>query len=470
MTAVTRTRALPDRPLAHAGFVLGGLLLGAGIGVAPEMTAIGSIGLLLVTIVALRPPVAASLLIVSSLLLAGIDRGVLIPLLRPQEAVLALVVTGLLVAGAAGLVTGRSRLAVRFDRIDAVMIAMALAASVLPLAVMVWRDEPDVELDDLLYALQLWKFYAVFVVARVSLRTAQEVGRCLWITMGAAAVVGVIGVLQSLGLFGVQELMTAYFKPVGEDASSFDLTRATSTVGSPFSVGDVMIFSAAVAAAFLVKGHPQRGVLAALTGFFLFCAVSAGQFSIAIGVVVAMVAFGLITRRLGRAVGVLLLVAVAAGIVLQPVIQNRLRSFDNAAGIPRSWEGRIENLEVFFLPVLEEDNRWITGVRPATRVPAPEKWRNYVYIESGYLALVWTGGVVLLAIFVLFLVVIMRRMVHTSRSRGDPIGVAATAAFTALAVIVVVTIVDIHLTLRGAGELLFALMAMGLPRPGTEGD
>lgn len=465
MTAVTRTAPLRNRPFAHLGLFALALLLGAGLAVEPATAAVVALAVMLITLVATRPPAGAALLIVSSLLLAGIDRGVLIPFLRPQEAVLALVVCGLVVSAASGIITGRRRLALRFDRLDAILITMALAGSALPLSVMVWRDEPDIELDDLLYALQLWKFYAVFVVMRACVRTPAEVGRALWITMGAAVIVGLIGVLQSLGLGGMQELMTTYFKPVEEDASSFDLTRATSTVGSPFSVGDVMTFSAAIAAGFLVSGHPRRLLLAGLTAFFLFCAVSSGQFSIAIGIVVAAVAFGAITRRLGRALVGMLMIAIVAGVALQPVIQNRLRSFDNSAGIPSSWQGRIENLEVFFLPVLAEDSRWITGVRPAARVPAPEKWREFVYIESGHVWLLWSGGIVLLSAFALFLFVAMRTMARVSRSRGDPIGVAAIAAYTSLAVIAVLMFLDVHLTLRGAGEILFSLLALGLPRP-----
>lgn len=468
MTAVARTARTQGRALPYAGFLLAAVLLGWGLALSPMITAIAAVGIALVSVVALRPALAASFLIVASLLLAGIDRGVLIPFLRPQEAVLGLVVVGLLVSVVGGAVTGRMRLTLRFDRIDVALIAMALAASVLPLALMVWRNEPKIELDDLLYALQLWKFYAVFLVVRAGVRTPEEVGRCLWITMAAAAVVGLLGILQSLGLFGVQQIMTDYFKPVDEDAESFDLTRATSTVGSPFSVGDVMIFAMAIAAAFLTRGHPRQLLLGGLAAFFLLCAFSSGQFSIVIGIVVAVVAFGLISRRLGRAVGGLLIIAVIAGIVLQPVIENRLRSFDNSAGIPSSWQGRIENLEVFFLPVLEEDRRWLTGVRPAARVPAPENWRTYVYIESGYVWLVWAGGLWLLLAFLAFLVVGMRRMARVARSRDDPVGVAAVAGFTALAVIGVLMILDVHLTLRGAGEVSFALLALGSRLPESD--
>lgn len=466
MTAVTSTRPAAGRLVLHGVLLGSAVALGAGLALDPHLGAVAATAIGLVVLVAVRPVTGAALLIVASLLTAGVDRGVLIPYLRPQEAVLGLVLIGLTVSFAAGVVTRRQRLALRFERLDVVLLLLAILSSVLPLTVMYVRGEPRMEADDVLYALQLWKFYAVFLVFRVAVRTPREVGRCLWVTMGAAVVVGVVGVLQSLGLFGIQELMTEYFKPAEERPEDFDLTRATSTVGSPFAVGDIMTFSSAIAAAFLVRRHPRRLVLGLLAAFFLFAAISSGQFSIAIGILVAVVAFGVIHRRLGRAAGALLVVAVIGGMVLQPVIENRLRAFNNSAGLPQSWQGRIDNLDTYFLPVLAEDNKWLTGVRPSARVPTDEAFRGgYVWIESGYVWLLWTGGLALFLTFCLFLFIAMRRMARVARARDDEIGVAAGASFTALAVIAVLMVIDVHLTLRGAAELSFALLALGHPRP-----
>lgn len=466
VTALTRPRLTIGGVVGALVTLSIALLMAVGAALAPWATLVIALGLTVIAAVVLHPPLAASLLIVASLLLAGVDRGVLLPLLRPQEAILALVVIGLLVHRFVGVsLFGGIRLALRFDRIDAAILGMALASSVLPLGFMLLRDRA-IELDDVLYALQLWKFYAVFVVVRISVRTPDEVRRCLWTIMGSGLVVGVIGLLQALGLFGVQDLMTEYFKPVDEAASSFEsLTRATSTVGSPFAVGDVMTFCMAIAAGLLIRGNNRRVLLGSLAAVFLVSAMSSGQFSIAIGVLVAVVAFGLITRRLGRSLAGLLVIAMVAGLVLQPVIQNRLSAFDSPSGLPRSWEGRVANLETFFLPLLKEDLNWVTGVRPAARVPAPENWREYVYMESGHVWLLWTGGIFFFLAFVIFLAVAMSKMAQVARARSDAIGVAAIASFTALAVIAVLMILDVHLTLRGAGELSFALLALGLPRP-----
>ncbi len=445
--------------LAAVGFAVA---VGVAIAVEPWISFLVLVALAVIAFVALHPPRGAALLIVASLLIAGMDRDVLVPVLRPHEVVLILVALGLLTHLVLGVLVGRVRLALRFDRIDVAIIFMALCGSVLPLAMMVLRDR-DIARDDILYALQLWKLYAVFVIVRVGVRTPQEVRRCLWITMGAALVVGIVGVLQSLELFGVTGLLEQYYTRSGEDAA-FARSRASSTVSSPFSVGDVMTFSMAIAGGLLVRRHPHRLLLASLAAIFLLCAMASGQFSIFIGILVGVVAFGLVTQRLGRSLAGLMVMGVVAAVALQPVIQNRLRSFDNSSGLPRSWEGRLENLETFFLPVLVEDYNWITGVRPWARVPAPEAWRDFVYIESGHVWLLWTGGIAFFVAFHIFLAVGLPTMARVARERSDAVGAAAAAGFTALAVIGVLMVFDVHLTLRGAGELSFTLLALGMPR------
>lgn len=443
---------------AHVVFLTIACAVGVGAARAPIATAVMAVGITIVLAVALHPPLAAYGLLVATFLLGGIDRGVLIPLMRPQEALLLLVIVGLvahlILAPTLGL-----RSHVRFipNRVDLLLLLLAFTGSVLPLMWMLVRERP-IEADDVFYALQLWKYLAVFLVFRASITTPTDVSRCLWVAMSGAVVLGAIGILQGLGLFGVPALMEAYFKPLDDSIAS---VRATSTLGSAFAVGDVMTFCLAIAAAWMVRGHPARLRLALLAAFFVIGAVASGQFSVVIGVVVAALVLGVLTRRIGRAVVSLAVVAIIAGLALQPVIDNRLEGFDTPSGLPRSWQGRLDNLETFFWPQIAADFNWVTGVRPAARVDAPESWREFVYIESGHTWLLWSGGVLFFVAYFAFLAAALTAMVRVARSRDDSVGVAATAAVTALAVTAVLMVLDVHLTLRGAAELSFALLALG---------
>ncbi len=153
-------------------------------------------------------------------------------------------------------------------------------------------------------------------------------------------------------------------------------------------------------------------------------------------------------------------VALMGGLVMQPVIERRLSGFQSGRGLPNSWLDRLENLRTYFWPELFSNFNFVLGVRPTARVPAPEVWRQYVWIESGHTWLLWNGGIPLLAAFFVFLWISLRTTAHVSRASDDAVGVAATAAFAALVAVGVLMTLDPHLTLRGSADLLFALLAL----------
>ena len=114
-------------------------------------------------------------------------------------------------------------------------------------------------------------------------------------------------------------------------------------------------------------------------------------------------------------------------------------------GHASSWEGREANLERFFLPELLSDDKWLFGVRAAPCVPAPEAWREMVYIQSGYVWLIWIGGIPFLLAFLGFAVFALRRLARIARARADAVGCAAAAGFCWVASMVVMMLFDPHL-------------------------
>ena len=134
---------------------------------------------------AVRPAVAGYLLIAITPLVAGIDRGTALPALRPQEALMVLAVVAL---------CGRAvvRLGVfspprpRFSRLDVAILLLAVTSSIVPLAWLALRGV-QIEGDDILYALMIWKYYAVFLIFRSAIRSPAQARICLWLAMTAAA-------------------------------------------------------------------------------------------------------------------------------------------------------------------------------------------------------------------------------------------------------------------------------------------
>jgi hypothetical protein len=461
----TPFRALRD-PAVWTG--LGALAAAVAIAplaaAAPARAALGTGAVALAAAVALYPPLAAFVLIGVTPLIVGIDRGSVVPVLRPNEAMALVLATGLFARLVVEIIAGKP-FRPRLGRVDVAILLLAITGSVLPLLWMQARGA-DVTHDDVLYALTLWKYYALYLIVRTSVRSVRDVGICLWLSLAAASVVALVAILQALQLFGVPDLLATYYSPFGH-TGALENMRGTSTIAAPMAVADVMTFNLAIAGGLVLRGSQRRPILIALALLLVFGALASGQFSGALALVVGVIAFGYVTRRLTTTMLAFVPAAIVAALALRPVIDRRLAGFDTAAGIPPSWVSRIENLRTYFLPELSDGWNVLLGVRPGARVPAPtDSGREWIFIESGYVWLVWSGGVLLVLAFVFFLWTTLSRVASVARTRGDAIGVSAIASFTALVVVAVLQAFDPHLTLRGAADLCFFLLALALVKFG----
>ena len=442
--------------------------LGAAIVVAPLALGIplptlvlGLGTLAVVTAVAIHPPLAAYLLLATTPLIVGIERGVAIPVLRPNEALLLLICGGLVSRGLVRLAAGL-RPHLRVGPLDAAIVALAVTSSLTPLLWMAARGK-QITSDDVLYALTMWKFLGVYLIVRSSIRTERQAHRCLWISVTVACVVAVVAILQALELFGVPGLLARWYVTPGREAQLFD-ARGTATLGSSFAVADVMVFNLAVAFGLLFWKRRRQATVIGMAILLLLGIPASGQVSGIIGLVVGVVAIGLLTRRLTR-VGMLLLgVAPIALVVFQPVIARRMGDLDPVTGLPYSWVARVRNLRTHFWPELFSDFSFVLGVRPSARVEVHRAGRDFLWIESGHTWLLWTGGIPLFVAFCWFLLVSLRKTARVARARADAIGIAALASFSGLSVVAVLMTLDPHLTLRGTADLLFSLLALACIR------
>lgn len=440
--------------------------------VVPWMIALGGAGLIiflgplsvglfaalgLVALIALRPAIGAYLYLFVTPLVAGIDRDIALPMLRIHEALLLLILASLAIRGLVRMMAGH-RYVVRLTAIDRAAAVLALAGSVVSL---LWRfsQGAPISMDDLLYAAVFWKYLALYAMFRVAVRTPEEVRTALGVALGTTAIVAILAIFQALGLFGVPELLFRYYPPfLGE---TVDVGRGASTLALTFAVADICLICLSATIVLIRRtSGPIRVPLGALALLYFLGTVAAGQFSGFIGIAVAAVALGYALGEMRTVLRLGVPAALLGGAALWPVIGRRLEGFSNANGLPQSWSGRLQNLTGFIFP--EFSNGWniLFGVRPAARVAAPEVWRDWVFIESGYVWLLWTGGIPLLAAFVYFTWICLRKCREAMASVSRSIGAIATGAFVGLWVIVVLTVFDPHLTMRGVGDLMFPMLAM----------
>ncbi|SFL88377.1 hypothetical protein [Geodermatophilus ruber] len=407
----------------------------------------------LAALVWVRPATAAYLLVGVTPLVVGIDRGVVLPLLRPHEGLLAVFGATLAARWLIRLRSGQVQ-RLRMDAVEVAILLMAVTNSVLPLAMMVVRGR-EISGDDLSYSLVMWKLAAFYLIVRGSVRSDREVRTCLIVSVAAACIVAVIGILQGLDLFGVRGFLAVYYSEVGVSSEA----RGGSTLTLPAATADLMILNLAIVTGLWLRDRRFTALSSAAAGLFVFGTLAAGQFASILGLVVGMVALALVTARFAL-LGVFGLFAAGGAVVVWPVIAVRLEGFSLASGLPESWLARLHNLHAYFWPELFSHGNVLLGVRPSARVPAPTQFSGWVWIESGYTWLLWGGGIPLLAGFVFLVYAAAARTWAVARSRDDAVGAAATAAFVGVVVVTVLMVFDPHVTYRGSAEELFALLAL----------
>jgi len=176
-----RYRLLPAGCLAVA-LGVGGISV-----LRPRLALVICLGLGAIVWVSARPEFGGYLVIGLTPLIAGIDRGHVLPVLRPSEA-LALAV-GIALSARAVIRWRTGALArVRPSRIELAIVLMAVSNSVVPLLWMAARQQPVTQ-DDILYALVMWKYLGVYLIVRASITTNRQAMRCLWLSVAAASII-----------------------------------------------------------------------------------------------------------------------------------------------------------------------------------------------------------------------------------------------------------------------------------------
>jgi hypothetical protein len=439
-----------------------GLLLVPWLANEPTLGIVLAGGALLVLLTLFRPAWAMVGFLAVNPLLAGFTRGELVPGLRPNEVLLLPILGGLALVVLSRWSRSSWRLPRGFHPLDVAVVSVAFTGSVSTLLWMYARGR-DIMTDDVQYAAIVWKLVVLYAVARVFFCEIRVIWWALTAVLITALMMGAVGTLQAIGIGPVIDALGAWIPP---EEGGYGLTgnRATSTLGNPIAYGDVMIYATVIAASLALRASGRGRLLWVAAAALAVAALASGQVSIAVGLVIAGTVFALATRTVKQAAFAGLGLLAVALTVLQPVLAARLSDEDPQTGLPESWtgpHGRLENLRRYFWTDIGVDYNWLFGVRTAGRVPADESWRDWVYIENGYIWAVWTGGLPLL-VAVLALIVAAagtgRRLASSSEPVTAAIGTTvATVAWTLAGLL----LFDPHLTFRGGGELLFVLLALG---------
>ena len=440
--------------LGAAGCAVAGGILAVAAGPLIALAVIGILALVGMFAAAAYRPVFATYAYLGTLpLIAGIDRGHLIPLVRPNEALLVVLLAGALIGGYFRWCRGE-RIPLQLNQLDLPLGVFLLASTAWPLLSMLLRGQ-TLTTSELAAVLPVCKLVAIYLLVRFSVSTEAQLVRCFRLIIWPGAVVAVIAIMQTLHFGPVVSMLQTVWAPDSNPAALAE--RGSTTLASPIATGDYIIICLTLIVCCGMRGLLDRRERLGL-GLVLGAGVLAtGQFSTWISAVVAaaLILWRFSTLRHSSLRFVWLVpVALAIG---APALIGRLQGFSEF-GVPRSWIGRWSNLSDFYLPRFGFINV-LLGVSPDSVLEAPERWRDVIYLESGYLELLWVGGIPLLAAFIWLSIVVLRRTRELMAQPGA-VGAAASALWVCWWFVLILTVLDPHLTLRGTGDLLFMLIGI----------
>lgn len=455
-----------------AALVAGGLvaLLGPAIGVAFVAMVV------VLVMVWNHPPIAGYAMIAGAPLVVGFGRDQVLPLLRPNEALL-FALCALL--GIRWLLYSR-RISVRLNRMDMVMLTVVVTGFLLPLLIQLGRLR-EVSADDAFYALVFVRLGLLYGIVRHTIRTPGQVRTALSFSLVTGVFLGTVGIFDSLNLLGAAEILNPYFP---NDGPIVDDGRGAATIGNPIGFGVYMAMNALIAISMLLANERPRWLIAIAAVICSVGVFGSGQIGPSLSFLVGIAALAISTKSVFRLIRISAPALVIALLVVVPLGERRINGFDAFAisGANRqaiheqggsdegrnlfeadpgsSWDVRLYNLETFFLPEFRETANVLWGVTPQARVASPREGEEFIWIESGILWLIWTGGVPLFITWFGLLGIGIATARKQLRTVQGPVGIAAAATLGALAVVGTAMVFDPHMTLRGSADLLYPLLAL----------
>ena len=400
-------------------------------------------------------------------LIVGIARGEGLLVLRPNEVLLLLLLAVIGIGVVYQLANGGLTVP-RPCRVDGAMLGLVVCGTALPILIGIGRGT-QLNSDDILYAMVFLKYGLLYGLIRLTVQSVADLRRAIVAILASAVIVAIVAMLQAKDLLGIQWFLSTYYDDPFEGSSGVSSLRASSTVASSFGLSDMMSIVLGLSVSLvLLKADMllrHRLLLLAIIPLYLMAVLAAGSFSGVIGAAVVALVTGLMLKRLKQLLFIGIAVVPIGMLLLWETIAARLQGFSGYRSLPRSWLGRWDNLERFFWPDIQTGWNWLIGVRPAARVPAPETWREWVYIESGYTWMVWIGGVPLLLAFCYFVWAVLADLLPLNARKSPESAALRITAVAATAMIVTLMLFDPHLTVRGCADLYFPLLALALCRP-----
>lgn len=364
-------------------------VLGASFGTL-AMCAIFALGWLTL-LVWTRPQWAAYLLAVAFPLTASMVRLPHIANLRPNELLLLLLFALLLLRLLALWLP-----LPRFTWFDAAALALVLGGTLIPLATLYGRGEP-VDSDILIIALGPIKNYLLFLVMRLALSRVDQIRRTLAVMLLTSGIISLIGIAQALQVPVIVHLLLTYYPSQQVFANVQTITRATSVMGGWNDFGSYLCFVLLISVAAMAARVAllPRLLFNGVVALDMVALLLTGSFASMFGLVAGLCLLGLLFRKGSQMLRLLVLLGVSmagAALLFAPLFVLRLHDQfggGNQGIIAQSLVYRLHLWQAYFLPAIARHPFLGVGLVIPSSIPWPTT-------DSGYLYLLFSGGVVYL--------------------------------------------------------------------------
>ncbi len=472
LAAALPTQAAPTRAFRRA--VLG-ILLACGIA---SVAACGAIfgAWLTCAIVALgwtallvwqRPQWAAYLLAAAFPLTAGMVRFPQLANLRPNELLLLLLSVLLLLR----LLALRLPLP-RFTWFDAAALALIFGGTVIPLAALYGRGQ-SLDSHILTVALGPVKNYLVFWALRLALFRLDHIRRTIAIMLLTSAAVSLIGIAQALRVSFIVHFLTTYYPTVQVLDNAQATIRITSVIGGWNDLAAYLCFvlligiAAATARVVILPEPLFKGVVA----LDMVALLITGSFASILGLIAGFCILGLLFGKGAQMLRLLVLLGVAmlgAAVLFAPLLAWRLQDQfggGNQGIIAQSLVYRLYLWQTYFGPAIASHPLLGVGLV----IPASIPWST---TDSGYLDLLFSGGVVYLLCYLFFTWCCLRGTRHllkqagrspAARIRSDALTAAlAASGLTIVLILLGMNVSEAYFTYTAAASVFWMVLAAAI--------
>ncbi|WP_344019834.1 hypothetical protein [Pseudonocardia kongjuensis] len=281
----------------------------------------------------------------------------------------------------------------------------------------------------------------------------------------STSIVVTIGLLQVSGINLIVSALSAVWSDADEYSDGASSLRASSTLGAPIPFADFMAISSVLlfGLASIARIRHHRRLLRILAILCALGCFASGQASGVLALIICFAAFGLARGRPIQYLSIVAGISLASVLLLRSVVGARVDQIDQRTGLPAAWtgtNGRLANLQNLVLPELTSGWNWLLGVRTSARIVAPEPWREWIYIESGYAWLVWVGGVPALIAFIAFLVSAALAAYRVRAYSEDLSAIIGATGIAIVSLLAILMVLDPHLTYRGSSDLIVSVLSL----------